>query len=141
VACANQGNRALELRILARNTKITNTLARNYRTNTRDDVRVPIFCVSNTEYMLHVAGTSPTDLPVLSLANTQLPLFRAHIYAARSKGKFAALDHYSLHSVPTMINIVEMSCSTSNLDRKEHLVGIVNKASEVRRCPCLTNSR
>ncbi|KAF2830583.1 hypothetical protein CC86DRAFT_378861 [Ophiobolus disseminans] len=123
-------NEALELRVLARSTKITNNLARSYRTNTKNEVRVPIFCVSNTEYMLRVAGISPNNLPVLSLANTQLPLFRAHIYAARSKGKFAVLDHYCLHSVPTTFNIIEMSCSTSNLDRKEHLVGIVNKASE-----------
>ena len=122
--------RRLEIRIVARNQKVAKTLGQNYRNDTRDESRIPVFCVSNKAYMHHIRGYDQADRPAMGLADTQVPQMRSYVYAMPSKGKFATLDHFCNVSLPTLMNIMQMSCSTTTLARKDHLVAIVKKAQQ-----------
>ena len=120
------------MRVAARNKKVATALAMNYRVDTRDETRLPIFCISNKAYMHHLRGYETDDPPALSLTGTQVPIMRAHTYAVPSRGKFAVLDHHSSLSIPTLFNIMQMSCSTTTIARRDHLVGVVDQAQKVR---------
>lgn len=112
---------ALELRVMSRNSKVTNKLTRSYQTNTRDNIRVPTFCILNYQYMLHVNDPDHTNPSTLQVGSTQVPSLRAHIYSMPSKGKVHTPERYSLRGVVTLMKIIEMACSTSTLERKDHL--------------------
>ncbi|KAF1998322.1 hypothetical protein P154DRAFT_621882 [Amniculicola lignicola CBS 123094] len=119
----------LEVRVAARNKKVAATIAQNYRMDTRDDARVPIFCISNKAYMHHIRGYELDAPPAMGLVETQVPTMRAHIYALPSIGKFGTLDYFCNNSMHMLLSVIQMSCSTSTLTRKEHLLRIVNKAN------------
>ncbi|ORY12845.1 hypothetical protein BCR34DRAFT_624118 [Clohesyomyces aquaticus] len=84
----------MELKIVVRNRRVANHLSQNYRLDTKDGARVPIFCVSNKDYMSYIRGGQSVDPPKMQLLETQVPQIRAHIYSQPSNGKFATLDHY-----------------------------------------------
>ncbi|KAL6712302.1 hypothetical protein ACN47E_000179 [Coniothyrium glycines] len=111
-----------------RNRQVSLALGGNYRTNTGDDAGAPVFCVSNRMYMRHLRGFDGTIehmIPTMTLDQTQIPAFCSHIYILPSKGKTASLNHFVAVTVPTLLSVVQMSCSTTTLARANHLTAIV----------------
>ena len=107
-------------------------LAEEYKVKTRDDARVPVFCVSNRAYMKYIRGyEGDEEPPAMDLVETQLPLLRSFIYALPSSGKFATLGHFCNVSLPTLLNVIQMSCSTTTLARNDHLIEVINIAKVV----------
>ena len=90
-----------------------------------------IFCISNKAYMHHCRGYEKDDPPSMGLVETQVPSMRSLVYALPSKGKFATLEHYCGNSVHTLLSMVQMSCSTTTVARKEHLIGIIRETAAV----------
>ena len=82
--------------------------------------------------MKHVRGYDREDeLPSMHLAETQVPSLRSYLYTLPSSGKFATLELFCNVSIHTLLNIMQMSCSTTKLTRKDHLVAVVDQAEKV----------
>lgn len=111
--------------------KVKEALKRNYHNDTSDEAPVPVFTVSNMMYMKHRNGYEKSKGPTMGLTEAQILDLCAYIYALPSNGKFATLNHFCRVKVPTIMSLIKMSCSTTTLDRKKHLVGIVNEAEKV----------
>lgn len=77
--------------------------------------------------MKHIRGFQNGQPPAMSLVDTQVPGLRAQIYALPSKGKFATLELHARIRLHTLLNVMQMSCSTTTLSRKDHLVGILEQ--------------
>lgn len=93
-----------------------------------------MYCVSNRMYMRHLRGYDRTDeqkVPTMTLEETQIPAFCSHIYLLPSKGRTADLDHFVRVSIPMLLSIMQMSCSTTTIARVKHLVAIIRKARGV----------
>lgn len=111
-----------ELRVLARNRHVRQGIAEQYKQDTKDPTRLPVFCVSNVIYMEHLSGGYPKKTPPqLSLEATEIPALRTHLFSQPSLGRFASLEHYCKSLLPTFFNTIEISCSVTKLKRKEEL--------------------
>jgi hypothetical protein len=85
-------------------------------------------------YMRHLRGYDKTDIlsvPTMTIEQTQIPALCSHIYVLPSKGRTASLDHHVRVTIPTLLSIVQMSCSTTTLARANYLVSIVEKSRAV----------
>lgn len=121
--------------ISSRNNQVSHVISGNYRSDTNDDAGTAVYCVSNRMYMRHLRGYDKSDeqtIPTMTPEQTQIPDLCSHIYALPSKGKTASLNHFVSNSTPTLLNIIQMSCSTTTLARADHLSGIVRNARKVR---------
>jgi hypothetical protein len=111
-----------ELRVLARNRHVKQGIAEQYKEDTKDRARLPVFCVSNVIYMEHLSdGDTKNTPPQLSLEATEIPALRTHLFSQPSLGRFASLEHYCKSLLPTFFNTIEISCSVTKLKRKEEL--------------------
>lgn len=120
---------------MERNKEVTVAMSENYREDTGDDAIAAIYCVSNLMYMRHLRGydkTDPLSVPTMTLDQTQIPALCSHVYTLSSRGRTSDLDHFVRVTVPTLLNIVQMSVSTTTLARVNHLTGIVQGARKVR---------
>lgn len=114
--------RRYEVRVLARNRHVRQGIAEQYRQDTKDRARLPVFCVSNIIYMQHLSGGYPKNAPPqLSLEATEIPALRTHLFSQPSLGRFASLEHYCKSLLPTFFNTIEISCSVTKLKRKDEL--------------------
>lgn len=126
--------RRKDLLIDCRNRQVSSVISSNYRSDTGDDAGAAVYCVSNRMYMRHLRGYDKTDtlsVPTMTIEQTQIPAICSHIYVLPSKGRTASLDHHVRVTIPTLLSIVQMSCSTTTLARANHLVGIVKKSRVV----------
>lgn len=111
-----------ELRVLTRNRHVKQGIAEQYKEDTKDRARLPVFCVSNVIYMEHLSGGYPKNTPPqLSLEATEIPALRTYLFSQPSLGRFASLEHYCKSLLPTFFNTIEISCSVTKLKRKEEL--------------------
>lgn len=111
-----------ELRVLTRNRHVKQGIAEQYKEDTKDRARLPVFCVSNVIYMEHLSGGYPKNTPPqLSLEATETPALRTYLFSQPSLGRFASLEHYCKSLLPTFFNTIEISCSVTKLKRKEEL--------------------
>ncbi|KAI4944142.1 hypothetical protein J4E91_008997 [Alternaria rosae] len=120
-----------DILIVARNKEVTVAMGENYREDTGDDAIAAIYCVSNLMYMRHLRGYDKTDqlsVPTMTLDQTQIPALCSHVYTLSSRGRTSDLDHFVRVTVPTLLNIVQMSVSTTTLARVNHLTGIIQIA-------------
>ncbi|CAO2655631.1 Nn.00g044340.m01.CDS01 [Neocucurbitaria sp. VM-36] len=120
-----------DILIASRNKQVTSITGRNYRDDTGDDAGAPMFCVSNRMFMRHLRGYDKTDersVPTMTPEQTQIPALCSYIYVLPSKGRTASLNHFVHVTVPTLLSIIQMSCSTTSLARATHLTGIVQKS-------------
>ncbi|KAI4618246.1 uncharacterized protein J4E87_007914 [Alternaria ethzedia] len=120
-----------DILIVARNKEVTVAMSENYREDTGDDAIAAIYCVSNLMYMRHLRGydkTDPLSIPTMTLDQTQIPALCSHVYTLSSRGRTSDLDHFVRVTVPTLLNIVQMSVSTTTLARVNHLTGIIQRA-------------
>ncbi|KAF2651015.1 hypothetical protein K491DRAFT_782176 [Lophiostoma macrostomum CBS 122681] len=121
---------SLRVRIVARNKKVAHAVRQNYRLDTGDEARAPVFCISNRVYRKHREGYQISEAPCMSLDESQAPPMRSFVYALPAMGKFATLDHYCGNSVHTLLSMIQMSCSTTTIARKEHLISIVRQSAD-----------
>jgi hypothetical protein len=122
------------IRIALRSKQVSRTINLNYRADTGDDSGASVFCVSNRMYMRHLRGydmDNEQSIPTMTLEETQIPALISHIFALPSKGKIAELDHFVRVTVPMLLSVIQMSCSTSTLARVKHLTDIVQQSREV----------
>lgn len=131
--------RRLEVRVCARNRHVREGISAQYHEDTKDPAPLPIFCVSNTVYLSHLAGYYRKEPPMLTLEATGIPPLRNHVLAIPSNGKFASLVHHCHTSLETALNTVEISCSTTKLKRKEDLNRTFARARNVRVLDGLTH--
>jgi hypothetical protein len=120
--------------IASRNKQVASAIGNSYRKDTGDDAGATTYCVSNRMYMRHLRGYDKMDetkVPSMTLEETQIPVLCSHIYVLPSKGKTADLDHFMTVSIPMLLSIMQMSCSTTTIARVKHLVAIIEKAREV----------
>jgi hypothetical protein len=121
-------------RIAYRSKKVAQIIAENYRADTGDDASPPIYCVSNRMYMRHLRGydgDNPDSVPTMSIEDTQIPALCSLIYSLPSKGRTASLDHFTKVSMQTLLNVMQMSCSTTTEARVKHLTAVVEAARKV----------
>jgi hypothetical protein len=126
--------RRKDILIAARNKQVAASLGENYREDTGDDAGAAMYCVSNLMYMRHLRGYDKTDeltVPTMTLDQTQIPALCSHVYTLSSRGRTSDLDHFVRVTVPTMLNIVQMSVSTTTLARMNHLTGVIQTARSV----------
>jgi hypothetical protein len=126
--------RRKDVLIACRNKQVSTAIDENYRKDTGDDAGAATYCVSNRMYMRHLRGYDKTDekkAPTMTLEETQIPAFCSHIYVLPSKGRTADLDHFVRVSIPMLLSIIQMSCSTTTVARISHLTGIIKKSREV----------
>ncbi|KAF2130344.1 hypothetical protein P153DRAFT_375119 [Dothidotthia symphoricarpi CBS 119687] len=119
------------IRMAMRNKRVGQGLEEGYRSNTKDDAGASAYCVSNRMYMRHIRGFDKTNegkAPSMSREETQIPALCESIYILPSKGKTASLDHFVRNTVPTLLSIIQTSCSTTTLTRVNHLTSIVKKS-------------
>ena len=84
--------------------------------------------------MRHLRGFDESDaltVPTMTIEQTRIPAVCSHLYLLPSKGMTASLDHFVRVTVPTLLDIIQMSCSTTTVARANHLVAIVRDAREV----------
>jgi hypothetical protein len=121
--------------IASRNKQVAERVGDNYREDTGDDAGAATYCISNLMYMRHLRGYDKTDelsIPTMTLDQTQIPALCSHVYTLSSRGRTSDLDHFVRVTVPTLLNIVQMSVSTTTLARVNHLTAIVKTAQTVR---------
>jgi hypothetical protein len=131
--CTNKARRK-DLRIACRSRAVARVIAQNYRADTGDDAHVPVYCVSNRMYMRHLRGydyDNADSIPTMSIEETQIPALCSLLYSLPSKGRTFVLDHFTKYSMQTLLNVIQMSCSTTTQARAKHLTGIVGAAREV----------
>jgi hypothetical protein len=95
-----------------------------------DDAHVPVYCVSNRMYMRHLRGydyDNADSVPTMSIEDTQIPALCSLIYSLPSKGRTATLSHFTTNSMQTLLNVIQMSCSTTTKARVDHLTAIVRR--------------
>ncbi|KAF1833697.1 hypothetical protein BDW02DRAFT_598853 [Decorospora gaudefroyi] len=120
-----------DILIGARNKQVAHAVGESYRENTGDDAGAAMYCVSNLMYMRHLRGYDKTDelsIPTMTLDQTQIPALCSHIYSLPSRGRMSDLDHFVRATLPTVLNIIQISISTTNLARAKHLIGIIREA-------------
>lgn len=114
-------------------------IAQNYRADTGDDAHVlPVYCVSNRMYMRHLRGyeyDNADSIPTMSIEETQIQALCSLIYSLPSRGRTFVLDHFTEFSMQTLLNVIQMSCSTTTQARAKHLTAIVGAAREVLNFP------
>ena len=126
--------RRKDVRIASRNRQVAEGMDRMYRSDTGDDAGAASFCLSNKMYMRHCRGYSTTNLdkvPTMTLEETQVPAACAYIYGIPSQGRIAVLEHFILFIVPMLLSVIQMSCSKSTESRVEHIVEIIDQATQV----------
>lgn len=125
--------RRYEVRVQARNRHVKQGITEQYRQDTKDRSRLPVFCVSNIIYMQHLSGGYLKSAPPqLSLEATEIPALRTHLFSQPSLGRFASLEHYCRSLLPTYLNTIEISCTVSKLKRKDELNRTFHKSRGVR---------
>jgi hypothetical protein len=127
--------RRKDILIASRNKQVAERVGDNYREDTGDDAGAATYCISNLMYMRHLRGYDKTDelsFPTMTLDQTQIPALCSHVYTLSSRGRTSDLDHFVRVTVPTLLNIVQMSVSTTTLARVNHLTAIVRTAQTVR---------
>jgi hypothetical protein len=128
-------HRRKDILIAARNKEIASVVGENYRENTGDDAGAAMYYVSNLMYMRHLRGYDTMDelsVPTMTLDEPQISALCSHIYALPSRGRTSDLDHSVRITAPSLLNIVQMSVSTTILARVNHLTAIIRKAQMVR---------
>jgi hypothetical protein len=126
--------RRKDLRIACRSRAVARVIAQNYRADTGDDAHVPVYCVSNRMYMRHLRGydyDNADSIPTMSIEETQIPALCSLLYSLPSKGRTFVLDHFTKYSMQTLLNMIQMSCSTTTQARVKHLTAIVGAARKV----------
>jgi hypothetical protein len=84
--------------------------------------------------MRHLRGydyDNAESVPTMSIEETQIPALCSYIYSLPSKGRTACLDHFVKFSMQTLLNVIQMSCSTTTMARAKHLTAIVQRARKV----------
>lgn len=76
-------------------------------------------------------------VPTMTHEQMQIPALCSQIYALPSKGRTSDLDHFVRVTVPSVLNVVQMSVSTTTLARVKHLTKIITGARAVRITSCL----
>lgn len=119
-----------EILIRLRNEKVATFLRRRHFYMTKTNL--PVFCVSNTDYMAHLHGKSSQEQPPkMSVEATEIPKLRAHLYAIPALRKLMAFNHHRKFKLPSLLNSIEMTCSQSKLKRRAELEKILIDAQEV----------
>lgn len=127
-------SRRRDILIACRNKQVSAAIDENYRKDTGDDADAAIYCVSNRMYLRHLRGHDKSDdqqTPTMTLEETQIPDICSHIYVLPSKGRTADLDHFVRASIPMLLSIIQMSCSTTTIARINHLTAIIQQARQV----------
>ncbi|THW42521.1 hypothetical protein D6D17_01957, partial [Aureobasidium pullulans] len=111
--------------IMIRNEYVTETLQNKYRTTTRDVTPLPVFCVSTLVYESHRAGFKKSSVPVLSVADTQIPALRHYLRRATGERPFNIVTFHYENTLPSIISSFEMWCCKAHLNGSERLEAIV----------------
>lgn len=113
--------------ILLRNRRNIEALQKKFKELTRSSRELPVFCVSNTIYQEHMRGYDITNPPNLSVQATDIPRLRQHIFEIPAKQKKAALMKLCTKDLPRVLLAIEMQCSKTRLERKQHVESKVVK--------------
>ncbi|PSN61020.1 hypothetical protein BS50DRAFT_652678 [Corynespora cassiicola Philippines] len=120
----------LEFQVIARNRGVSRAIQEGYRQRTQDPEELPVFCLSNAEYVKHMRGYPAYDPPKLSLEATGVPQFRGHIYGRPGEGKFATLEYWDTTLLSTALNRMDMLAKISRLERKEKILKSCQQARQ-----------
>ncbi|KAK3075521.1 hypothetical protein LTR53_001051 [Teratosphaeriaceae sp. CCFEE 6253] len=97
-------------------------------TDSKEDV--PVFCVSNTAYQMHMQGYSRRERPQLSLEATDIVRLRQHLFAIPARRKHAKLQQLCKMGLSRMLTAAELLCSKSKLERKQDVLVFVMQPLE-----------
>ncbi|KAK0645150.1 hypothetical protein DIS24_g8236 [Lasiodiplodia hormozganensis] len=122
-------NKSAEICVRVRNGKVRKALVDRHYNMLKHEI-LPVFCVSNSEYMIHIIGYDEEHLPKMSVEATEIPRLRSHIYGLPAKRKVMALSHHVKYVLPSLANNLAMSCSQSKLKRRDELKRIMNEAQD-----------
>ncbi|TKA61884.1 hypothetical protein B0A55_11842 [Friedmanniomyces simplex] len=122
--------RWMEEGILLRNRRNAAGLKTKYKTYTRSNVDLPVFCVSNLVYQRHMHGYDHTEPPQLSLEATDIPRLRQHLFEIPAQRKLAGLMKLCKKDLPRVLLAMEMQCSKTKLERKREVEKKVIKPLE-----------
>ncbi|KAF2449112.1 hypothetical protein P171DRAFT_480221 [Karstenula rhodostoma CBS 690.94] len=109
-----------------RNTKIRKSLQDWYRGRTKEPNPLHIFCVSSKVNMEHVRGYAAAEFPRLSLAMTEIPALRSHIFSLAAKS--SRVEQFQRHCVfiRVLLHEMELSCLGSRpMMKRDHLLKIL----------------
>ncbi|KAF9635186.1 hypothetical protein BFW01_g6081 [Lasiodiplodia theobromae] len=115
--------------IKIRNNKVRKTLIERHYTMMKQEI-LPVFCVSNSEYMVHIVGYDEEHPPKMNVEATEIPKLRAYIYSLPAKRKVSAFKHHVKYALPSLINSLAMTCSQSKLKRRDELQKILLNAQK-----------
>lgn len=115
--------------IRIRSNKVKKSVVDRHYRMTKQEI-LPVFCVSNSEYMVHVNGYDEEHLPKMTVDATEIPKVRAYIYALPDTRKILAFNHHIKYLLPSLTNNLATTCSQSKLKRKEGLEKVFITAQE-----------
>lgn len=119
-------------KIMIRNKRVIKELKRSYQYLTGDQRPLALFCVSNRIYERYQMGYEKSELPVLSLEDTQVPALRQHLRLATAQGRFNdALFHYE-KQLPSLLTSFELWCCKTHMKRRAELEEMIVEPKEVR---------
>lgn len=121
----------MDLRVKIRNDSVVTKMQQKYRQLTKDEYELPVYCVANKDYTTYLLGYDKTESPKMSMKATNIQQLRDYLYSLPARGKMNALNHYCNGSLQTFLYSLEMTCSTSKIQRREELLQKLKEAEQV----------
>jgi hypothetical protein len=112
-----------------RNDAVKANIQKQYKSLTGDVHPFPIFVVGNQAYDVYQQGFMPSERPLLTLQQTNIPALRTAIYSLPADGKLNETLHIAQPQgkISDLLHTLTGYCSKTHVARKEDLESVLLK--------------
>lgn len=115
-----------------RNRKVTITMRQKYKTITQDPTNLPVYAVSNSDYIKHKDGYDLSEEIPISVQATGIPRVRYELSKIPARKRLDALRHYCYGTVEDLVGSLRNWSQRSTIQRRVELQEKVAKPRAVR---------
>ncbi len=115
-----------------RNQKVTAVMRQKHKNLEQHDALLPVFAVSNSDYIKHKDGYEVLEEIPVSIRTTGIPHVRYYLSKLPAKARFDALKDYCHGTVEDLVSSLCNWSQQSEIDQRAELQELVAKPGTVR---------